>query len=460
MTCDQRIAIAHLFTVFIRVDGIIDEEEISFLNELTQKYSISQEHKIKAQEISFSSAVSMLDNCECKAELITDCRKLCMIDGNSSPREALLLLALQYRLNKETADYCALTSIETNYLTFKEQYVIYVESEYDEELNAYIGQNIESIHSTFKLAGFDFIYIPQFVQDFRAMPQKYMCNVLSYISPRLHESEITTIYQHICSLTSQKFCKDYLSDTMSYYGIRETDPALIINVGYSTLTPALPDGKSRFFSEILRIDIQNTFKEEMKNFLESYKHLSGYNPSVIYPNKEHSFKYFGFYKTLYDIFLFRKQQDSRMVIDTLHRVIRYPEVGAELHLPPKRMALYLLIIRQTLCGKDGALYVHYPTEAHRKKIDNIFRQIYINWLDGSEEEEEIRFDTHLSQNLSKLKREIISALSAFPHLHPRLPRKEGDYWVVDLPSESTFVTDADGKEVLLSQCEKWKTLGK
>ena len=98
MTKEQRTAIARIISDMIKADNIIEESEIKEMKRLMSKYSITHKEMSEARKIRFTDAVNTL-----KELSITERRtffdqiySIALSDNICVPREALLLIALQY----------------------------------------------------------------------------------------------------------------------------------------------------------------------------------------------------------------------------------------------------------------------------------------------------------------------------------------------------------------------------
>ena len=190
---DFKIAVLRVFYDIVNSDGIIDDNEILFLEKLKKKYGIlysdeteNIELVTKAHQITFVGALGQLKEWKKEHEfdengkrlhknllpkyntdnLYNDARDLAQCDGDCSETEALLLMALWYILiDNEGAIGVA---CKTKNLKFSRSEIVYAEHQYEDcndELQDAI--RISLIKSKLKLIGFDFIYIPDAVKFLR-----------------------------------------------------------------------------------------------------------------------------------------------------------------------------------------------------------------------------------------------------------------------------------------------------
>ena len=83
--------------------------------------------------------------------------------------------------------------------------VLYIENEDNTATDAYISSHYRTISNEFRLAGFDFVYIPQIVEDYKQIRGEYLQKVITYMIPSLIKDnkigKIEKIQQDLCSMT-------------------------------------------------------------------------------------------------------------------------------------------------------------------------------------------------------------------------------------------------------------------
>lgn len=176
MTKEQRTAIARIISDMIKADNIIEESEIRDMKQLMSEYSIAHQEMIDARMICFSDAVNTLKELSIKErKTFFDCiYSIALSDNICVPREALLLIVLQYCLiesNRKADDGMYLSkpyliSYPTGEASFNNRYMVYLESFYDEERNEELKQHFRLLVTITRLCGFNFIYIPKMVEEF------------------------------------------------------------------------------------------------------------------------------------------------------------------------------------------------------------------------------------------------------------------------------------------------------
>ena len=426
MTKNQRVAIARLISDLIKADRIIDEREISFLLKLEDKYSISSQCLVDAQKISFSDALNELAELQIdlRNEIKSDLFKMAGVDNNRTPSEALLLLAIDLCLCSKNSR-AAVFSCPVGKIELDAPYVVYVESGYDKDLNDEIQKNYRHIANSLRLSGFEFVYIPKVVKKFNERDASYTFNVLRYMSPELSKAEINGVISGVSKTTTESFCRDIISKKMGGYIMEDTEPGLLINIGYSFVPYCAKEPDAKEFVDFLMIDIapDHSVEEEVEGFIEKFSSYTTTTESVFSSRSEDGLRYFGFYKALLDFLIYTKDRtESRIELDQLRRTVRFDDYnGLEIKLSPKEFATYYLILKEYLDSIDEGL----PVSATGKKKDllNLEFNKYYN-------EDELGYTSNLSVTISKIKKKIDSALRGdqMPNLY-KPDKKEGVYKV-------------------------------
>ena len=100
MTKEQRTAMARIISDMIKADNIIEESEIKDMKKLMSEYAITHQEMSDARKIRFTDAVNTLKELPLKERqaFFDHIYRIALSDNICVPREALLLIALQYCL--------------------------------------------------------------------------------------------------------------------------------------------------------------------------------------------------------------------------------------------------------------------------------------------------------------------------------------------------------------------------
>ena len=310
MTREQRTAIARIISDMIKADNIIEETEIKDMKILMSKYSLSHQEMSDARKIRFSDAVNTLKDLSVRERkfFFDDIYKIALSDNICVPREALLLIALQYCLKETNIKDASgnrlpqpyLISCPTGEASFNDQYIVYLESSYDQERNSELKQHFRLLVTITRLCGFNFIYIPKMVEEFRNMKEEYVMDVISYMAPNLESSFIKKVYNRLCGLTTVDFFKNVLYERLQVRALHDTPPSLLINIGTSVVPYCSVGGSVQYYTEFLCIPISSDILSLVDDILGFYQSKVSIRQSITINDSKGQFKYFGFYKALFD----------------------------------------------------------------------------------------------------------------------------------------------------------------
>lgn len=368
MTKEQRIAMARIISDMIKADNIIEENEIVDMKKLMSKYSITQQDMSDARNVRFSEAVMVLQDMPKKdRKAFFDCiYNIALSDNVCVPKEALLLIALQYCLvehdrkdsdgNRIPKPY--LISCPAGETSISDQYMVYLENSFDEERNAEIMQDFKLFVTQSRLNGFNFIYIPKMVEEFKEMDSQYVKDVISYMAPQLSNEVVMDVYDRLCQMTTKEFFHSVLYKKLQVKSIFDAKPSILINIGTSVIPYCATDGSIQYYTEFLCIPIATSTLSLVEEILAFYQSKVSVKTITITDNKG-QFKYFGFYKALFDfliapppvapdlIFLGQNMADGKYYV-----AFKFKEGRERLvKLMPKRYELYFNIATVTYCTR-------------------------------------------------------------------------------------------------------------
>lgn len=393
MTNDQRIAMARIISDMIRADNIIEESEIRDMKLLMAEYDISQRHLSEARKIKFADAVADLQDLPQRDRMtfIDHIYRIALSDKVCVPHEALLLLALKYCLvdidkrdeqgRRLPKPY--LVSCITGDASINEPYMVYVESTYDEECNAEIENDFRLLVTQSKLAGFNFIYIPKMVEEFKKMDAQYVKDVISYMAPNLETSFVEDVYARLCNMTTKDFFHNVLYERLQVKMPYDAPPSLLINVGTSVVPYCAADGSVQYYTEFLCLPISDTTLALVDEVLAFYQDKVSVKAVTVTDNKG-QFKYFGFYKALFDFLIAPPPVAPRLVFlgqnvqDNKYYVAFCFENGSErkVHLTPARYQIYFDVAYRSYRSRAKGL----PTNSAPATSISHIKSILLNEL--------------------------------------------------------------------------------
>lgn len=396
MTKEHRIALARIISDMIKADNIIEESEIRDMKQLMTEYGISHQEMSEACMIRFSDAVNTLKELPLKERkaFFDKIYKIALSDNICVPREALLLIALQYCLiesDRKNIDNVVLPSpylisCPTGEASFNDQYMVYLESSYDEDCNEELKQNFRLLVTITRLSGFNFIYIPKMVEEFRGMNEQYVKDVISYMAPNLEDTAIHQVYHRLCDMTTVDFFRSVLYERLQVKALHNTPPSLLINIGTSVVPYCSAGGSVQYYAEFLCIPISSNILTLVDDILGFFQSKVSIRQSIIISDSKGQFKYFGFYKALFDFLIAPPPFAPDVVflgqdVKTNKYMVAFKfEDGNEkkVTLSPKEYDIYFQVAFRTYRSQTKGLPVAYdknikPTIAHLR--GNISKEI-------------------------------------------------------------------------------------
>ncbi len=204
----QRIAFARILSDLIEADSIIEEDEMSFLEDLNERFRISREMLAEARKKNFAWALNTLKylSDEQKSEIRQVLKDLSMSDGTCVPNEALQIMAALFVL-EDKGEVFSIPSDSSHIDNLK---VIYIENQDGTAESSYIYENLEAICKAFNQAGFDFVYIPKIAEEYKSMGEDYLRKVINYMIPSIPSAMASSILNNLCSITTSRFCREIL----------------------------------------------------------------------------------------------------------------------------------------------------------------------------------------------------------------------------------------------------------
>jgi len=455
---DHRIAFARIISDLIEADFIIEASEIKKLEELKIKFGISRYLFKESRKKTFEWAVRTLCQLEEseKAEVRNTLCSLALSDGTCVPLEALLIMSFSSAIDGK-GEVFSIPS-ENNYVDNMK--VIYVEKDEETPQSKYITEHERDIRNEFRLAGFDFVHIPQIAEDYSRMDSEYLEKAISYMIPSLETDKVKSIKDELCSMTTSRFCRDILHGKMGM-SFSETKPSFLIKIGESFVIKNAEDDVRTQYSNYLKIDLEEDAVLQVINLMDTYKSfVSSSSIMEIHPQSQ-KFVYYGFHRSLFDLVAFCKEKkEYDLVVDlTANKIQRlyFQLDDTKIFLPSgaKPRALYLLMIHQSLSG-NGLDWRENLCKAEKDSQYKKFIKIY-EALGGGRTIEQFK-DT---QALSKFMKSLEQSRSSILNIDSFIPiHKKGNnisLFYVPVPAHRIFVKEKE-KRIHITESEFWRQL--
>ena len=157
----ERAAILRIVSDMIKADAIIDVREIEYLNFLRDKYALVKDDELLSSSLSFADSVNIVSGLsqEQKQNFLSDLRNISIADDYLAREEAMMIIALSIHLGLCPALSSRIISFDSTEINFDSSQILYVESEYDNDINWEINDSYRLIINEIRLAGFDFVYL-------------------------------------------------------------------------------------------------------------------------------------------------------------------------------------------------------------------------------------------------------------------------------------------------------------
>lgn len=460
MKQSERASIMRIVSDLIEADGIIDTREISFLATLREKYSIKAEDEILATSMTFAEALNILLKAEekLKTDLIGDFNLLAMSDNYCAREEALLILALRccLTINVEGA---SVISMDTSEIKFEGAQILYVESEYDKNINAQIQEHYREICAEIRLAGFDFVYLPKIAEHYRSISETNLYQIADFLYPKVSHERLKVIISQLYNLSSESFCKDQLAAKLNVSEFALISSSFMIKIGDSLVN-------DKVVSNFLVIEIENNVLKTIRYILDLFAE-NYHNLRLNYLQEETGrFIFRGFYKQIFDILMLRKGVKSSVVIDTVREQIYFPEADVKLEKIHRReKALYALFLLESA---SGGINFNKPSnmkqlEKYEKRMNAILKKyqaIYKKFGGEADKAPNILDYSTRAPMIALLKKQILNLGDILFHADDYIIQRNpyGNYGVRISPKLMACRKGLDDSLELLSESKEWLSI--
>ncbi len=384
LTREHKIAFARVITDLIEADFVVDVKEMHFFEKLISKEGIfiTDAMLVEAKRMDFARALSILrDMDDATRALVVDIlKKLSLSDGVCVPLESILIFAVEQVLRYDAQIY----SVPSVNATFKDLMVVYIENEDNTIINDQIKNNISFIKGEFSNVGFDFIYIPQIVENFSSLDREYLERVVKYMIPSASKEKIVSICDELCTLSTSRFCWNLLYKKLSL-NLIDSKPSLLFKISESDIISQYEeDDTERIrFSNFLRIELDDSVIEHIQHLLNDYFKKNNRLESGENKNNLSKFLYSGFHRSLFDMVAYgKKQKKCSLVCDMSGKkiLVYFESIDEEkerffVKLNPQETALFLMVVKKTLSG-EGLDWRENMSSSCKKNILAEYNEIY------------------------------------------------------------------------------------
>lgn len=364
----ERASIIRILSDLIKADAIIDTREIEFLYSIKLKYSIKKEDEILGASYTLSDALSVLSNSSdsLKQDLLQDLIETSLSDNFCAREEALLMIATKMCLS--TTEHSAqIISMNTSNIYIEPTQILYVESEFDNDINWELNESYREIKAEMRLAGFDFVYLPKIAEHYRSISTSELLRITEFLYPKASHERLQTVTKQLQNLSTSEFCKDQLSGKLGVREFASIAPSLMIKIGDSLVN-------DKKIANFLIVELDKNILKTVRNIVDQFSQY--YHTLSLNRLKEEKgrFIYTGFYKQIFDLYMLRKGVKSSVVIDVYRGQIRFPEADVQIEkLHRREKALYALFLLESASGGINFVKPETPRQftKYKKRMDAV-----------------------------------------------------------------------------------------
>ncbi len=383
----ERIAFARVITDLIEADFVVETSEMDFFEQIISKeyFSITKSMQIEAKKMDFAKAVSILQALDevDRACVLDTLKQLAMSDGRCVPLEAVQIFTLEQVFEHGAKVY----SVPASGIDIQNMSVVYIENENNTSINQTIQESLQTITQELRQVGFQFVYIPSIVDDFRQLGSTYLQKIIKYMVPSVSDARILDICNNLCELTTKRFCQELLYKKLGI-NLIDAQPSMLIKINESDIIDQYhaDDAERLRFCNYLQIELRDDVVAQITDLVANYAQMLNENISVVAAPTKRKFLYNGFHRSLFDLIVYGKEQkEYQLVFDISKRdaVVYFESIDNYkeriiLKLPPQETTLYLMIVKQSLDGGGLDWREHIPTHDKQRILD-AYNHVY-RWI--------------------------------------------------------------------------------
>ena len=374
---DQRIALARIVYDLIMADKIIDDEEVvKFAKLFGEENNRILFHQ--AQELTFAKAIKLLthpsddnnDNevirkvhadqrrrqAEKAANIVSETASS---DGFCAPSEAILLLAIDYFLKKNNATYTKydIQSFKLTDIFIGKRFVLYVDNNASSK-SLEVEQNYDLIVNLLASIGFQFIYIPKIVEQYKKKGLEMFKAMSMYIFPDIPEDKVEDVYNNIMQMDTKSFVKDYLNEKLGF-DIICARPALMVMLGRSSVIGKNISDKGLVYETNANFLKVNIGEEKVVNVVGDLVHdfnkFVTFNFHIDFNPAKDKLLYHGIHKAFFRMVALAKNNPQQYNINISTNILAVFINDYKLPLAMGKTAIYIMILCRSFFGDKKGL---------------------------------------------------------------------------------------------------------
>lgn len=377
---NHKTALSKVLSDLVQCDGIVNQGEIDFLHRVNEAFGITSASRKKATTLILSDAVGTLKTLGDREKNFLLClfQSLSLADNNLSPNESLLITALILSLDMRLAATKGIKAhlVSIPHLNFDTRNaVLYVEPEYDRQVNHGIMHDYRDICRLLKADHRELFYLPMVLRDLSAKQATFR-QTLNYIEPTLSDEQLDLIDTHLPKMDSAFLSKEIFLNYLNINGLEINKPAFFFKLG---------DMEANNYHDYLILEINGQPLATLRQFYALKNSIVSLKPNGLNAKEERLLKqirptsdddnnelqYTGFHKVLIDIVLKHTgtHEVSRLYVTKRGDLFLTDRNNTEVKMPTLSKALYLLF----LFHEEG-ISLNYLSD-YKPELYRIYRQI-------------------------------------------------------------------------------------
>ena len=377
----HKTALAKVLSDLVQCDGIVNQGQIDFLQQVYALFNITLTSRKKATNISLSEAVTILKSLgnQEKIAILRMFQSLSLSDDSLDPTESLLITSVILSIGIDLPETQGLNTafVSIPDLSFDTRNaVLYLEPAFDKKTNASINRDYEAICKLLRQSQREFFFLPKVVNDLKSKKKTFR-NALSYIEPTLTEDQLDHIDGQLPQLDSVFLSKEIFLNYLNANGLKISNPSFFLKIG---------NMKPGIYQDFLIIETGNDPLQTLERLVQLNTNILKINPPIsnakeeafvkkmaLKPetNAKEELNYMGFHKIILDILLKYNglHEVSRLFITRKGDIILSDRNNTEVKMPALCKALYIFF----LLHEDG-LSLNYLND-HKEELYNIYSHI-------------------------------------------------------------------------------------
>ena len=231
----HKTALAKVLSDLVQCDGIVNQGEIDFLQQVYALFNITLTSRKKATNISLSEAVTILKSLgnQEKIAILRMFQSLSLSDDSLDPTESLLITSVILSIGIDLPETQGLNTafVSIPDLSFDTRNaVLYLEPAFDKKTNASINRDYEAICKLLRQSQREFFFLPKVVSDLKSKKKTFR-NALSYIEPTLTEDQLDHIDGQLPQLDSVFLSKEIFLNYLNANGLKINKPSFLLKIG-------------------------------------------------------------------------------------------------------------------------------------------------------------------------------------------------------------------------------------